>query len=43
MIDKTAYIHPSSIVEDGAIIGANVHIGPFVILARMLKLVKALN
>ncbi|HBO23281.1 acyl-ACP--UDP-N-acetylglucosamine O-acyltransferase [Providencia sp.] len=29
MIDKTAYIHPSSVVEDGAIIGANVHIGPF--------------
>lgn len=29
MIDKTACIHPSSIVEDGAIIGANVRIGPF--------------
>lgn len=29
MIDNTAYIHPSSIVEDGAIIGANVRIGPF--------------
>lgn len=29
MIDKTAYIHPSSIVEDGASIGANVRIGPF--------------
>ncbi|MDD9338393.1 MAG: acyl-ACP--UDP-N-acetylglucosamine O-acyltransferase [Providencia heimbachae] len=29
MIDKTAYIHPSSVVEDGAIIGANVRIGPF--------------
>lgn len=29
MIDKTAYIHPSSVIEDGAIIGANVHIGPF--------------
>ncbi|EKT58248.1 acyl-ACP--UDP-N-acetylglucosamine O-acyltransferase [Providencia burhodogranariea] len=29
MIDKTACIHPSSIVEDGASIGANVRIGPF--------------
>lgn len=29
MIDNTAYIHPSSIVEDGAIIGANIRIGPF--------------
>jgi len=29
MIDNTAYIHPSSIVEEGAIIGANVRIGPF--------------
>ncbi|HEM7510065.1 TPA: acyl-ACP--UDP-N-acetylglucosamine O-acyltransferase [Providencia rettgeri] len=29
MIDKTAYVHPSSIVEDGASIGANVRIGPF--------------
>ncbi len=29
MIDKTAYVHPSSIVEDGASIGANVRIGTF--------------
>ena len=29
MIDATAVIHPSSIVEEGAIIGARVHIGPF--------------
>ena len=29
MIDKTARIHPSSIIEDGAVIGANVTIGPF--------------
>ncbi|MCW2474891.1 MULTISPECIES: acyl-ACP--UDP-N-acetylglucosamine O-acyltransferase [unclassified Symbiopectobacterium] len=29
MIDQTAFIHPSAIVEDGAIIGARVHIGPF--------------
>lgn len=43
MIDNTAYIHPSSIVEDGVIIGANVRIGPFVILARMSKLAKVLS
>ena len=29
MIDSTAVIHPSSIVEEGAIIGAGVQIGPF--------------
>ncbi|AWH89502.1 acyl-ACP--UDP-N-acetylglucosamine O-acyltransferase [Limnobaculum parvum] len=29
MIDNTAFIHPTSIVEEGAVIGANVHIGPF--------------
>lgn len=28
-IDKTAVIHSSSVVEDGAVIGANVKIGPF--------------
>ena len=28
-IDKSAIIHPSSIIEEGAIIGANVKIGPF--------------
>lgn len=28
-IDKSAIIHPSSIIEDGAIIGSNVKIGPF--------------
>lgn len=28
-IDKTATIHPSSVIEEGAIIGPNVKIGPF--------------
>ncbi|EFH9482205.1 acyl-[acyl-carrier-protein]--UDP-N-acetylglucosamine O-acyltransferase, partial [Escherichia coli] len=32
MIDKSAFIHPTAIVETGAIIGANVHIGPFCIV-----------
>ncbi|MBY7667511.1 acyl-ACP--UDP-N-acetylglucosamine O-acyltransferase [Vibrio anguillarum] len=29
MIHETAQIHPSAVVEDGAIIGANVTVGPF--------------
>ncbi len=29
MIHETAQIHPTSVVEEGAIIGANVQIGPF--------------
>ncbi|MXP67227.1 acyl-ACP--UDP-N-acetylglucosamine O-acyltransferase [Pantoea sp. Aalb] len=29
MIDSTASIHPSSLIEEGAVIGANVYIGPF--------------
>lgn len=29
MIHETAQIHPTSVVEEGAIIGANVKIGPF--------------
>ncbi|ROS18752.1 acyl-ACP--UDP-N-acetylglucosamine O-acyltransferase [Raoultella terrigena] len=32
MIDKTAFIHPSAIVEEGAVIGANANIGPFCIV-----------
>lgn len=40
MIDKSAVIHPSSIIEEGAVIGANVRIGPFALLVAMLRLVK---
>ncbi|MDB5834406.1 MAG: lpxA [Caballeronia sp.] len=29
MIDKTAVIHPSAIIEEGAVIGARVRIGPY--------------
>lgn len=29
MIDKKAIVHPSSIIEDGAVINSNVRIGPF--------------
>ena len=32
MIDKSAFVHPTAIVEDGAVIGANAHIGPFCIV-----------
>jgi len=38
VIDKTAFIHPSSIVEDGAIIGAGVHIGPFCIVGSEVEI-----
>ncbi|CQJ61000.1 acyl-ACP--UDP-N-acetylglucosamine O-acyltransferase [Yersinia rohdei] len=38
MIDKTAVIHPSSIVEEGAIIGAGVRIGPFCFVGSQVEI-----
>ncbi|PKH22808.1 acyl-[acyl-carrier-protein]--UDP-N-acetylglucosamine O-acyltransferase [Enterobacterales bacterium CwR94] len=38
MIDQTAVIHPSAIVEDGAIIGAGVHIGPFCLVGANVEI-----
>ena len=38
MIDKSAFIHPTAIVETGAIIGANVHIGPFCIVGPHVEI-----
>lgn len=38
MIDQTAFIHPSSIVEDGAIIGAGVRIGPFCYVGAQVEI-----
>ncbi len=38
MIDKTAFIHPTAIVEEGAVIGANVHIGPFCIVGANVEI-----
>ncbi|EBW8988505.1 acyl-ACP--UDP-N-acetylglucosamine O-acyltransferase [Enterobacter cloacae] len=38
MIDKSAFIHPTAIVENGAIIGANVHIGPFCIVGPHVEI-----
>lgn len=38
MIDKTAFIHPSSIVEAGAVIGAGVHIGPFCYVGSQVEI-----
>lgn len=38
MIDKTAVIHPSTIVENGAIIGAHVQIGPFCIIGANVEI-----
>ena len=34
MIDPSAKIHPTSIIEEGAVIGANVVIGPFCIIEK---------
>lgn len=38
MIDKTAQIHPSALIEEGAIIGANVKIGPFCYVASQVEI-----
>ena len=38
MIDKSAFIHPTAIVEDGAVIGAGAHIGPFCIVGRDVEI-----
>ncbi|PHM36901.1 acyl---UDP-N-acetylglucosamine O-acyltransferase [Xenorhabdus mauleonii] len=38
MIDQSAIIHPSSIVEEGAIIGANVRIGPFCFIGSQVEI-----
>lgn len=37
-IDKTAMIHPSSVIEDGAIIHANVKIGPFCYIGAQVEI-----
>jgi UDP-N-acetylglucosamine acyltransferase len=37
-VDKTAEIHPSSIIEDGAIIGPNCKIGPFCLVGPNVSL-----
>ncbi|CAO95948.1 acyl-ACP--UDP-N-acetylglucosamine O-acyltransferase [Erwinia tasmaniensis] len=38
MIDSTAVIHPTSIVEDGAVIGAGVQIGPFCVIGANVSI-----
>lgn len=38
MIDKTAIVHSSSIIETKAIIGANVYIGPFCIIGKNVEI-----
>lgn len=38
MIDKSAFIHPTAIVEEGVIIGANVHIGPFCLVVPNVEI-----
>ncbi len=43
MIHESAKIHPSAVIEDGVIIGANVTVGHLPILQQGLRLVKALR
>ncbi|UJF18891.1 acyl-ACP--UDP-N-acetylglucosamine O-acyltransferase [Vibrio sp. SS-MA-C1-2] len=38
MIDSTAQIHPSAIVEDGATLGANVKVGPFTYITKDVEI-----
>ena len=38
VIDKSAFIHPTAIVEEGASIGANAHIGPFCIVGPHVEI-----
>ncbi|AEW44388.1 UDP-N-acetylglucosamine acyltransferase [Serratia symbiotica str. 'Cinara cedri'] len=38
MIDETAFIHPSSIVEEGAVIGARAYIGAFCYIGSQVEI-----
>ncbi|MBJ3813366.1 acyl-ACP--UDP-N-acetylglucosamine O-acyltransferase [Shimwellia pseudoproteus] len=38
MIDSSAFVHPTAIVEPGAVIGANVHIGPFCVVGAHVEI-----
>ena len=38
MIDSSAFVHPTAIVEDGAVIGANAHIGPFCVVGSTVEI-----
>ncbi|CAK9884022.1 MAG: Acyl-[acyl-carrier-protein]--UDP-N-acetylglucosamine O-acyltransferase [Candidatus Erwinia impunctatus] len=38
MIDETAVIHPSAIVEKGAVLGARAHIGPFCLVGANVEI-----
>ena len=38
MIDKSAFVHPTAIVEEGASIGANAHIAPFCIVGPHVEI-----
>ncbi len=43
MIAKSARIHPLSVIEDGAVIGENVTVGPFCHVGRRLRLATVSN
>ncbi|XOD70049.1 MAG: acyl-ACP--UDP-N-acetylglucosamine O-acyltransferase [Sodalis sp. (in: enterobacteria)] len=38
MIDQSAFIHPSAIVEEGAIIHVGVHVGPFCVIGSQVEI-----
>ncbi len=38
MIDQSAFIHPSAIVEEGAILHAGVHVGPFCFIGPQVEI-----
>lgn len=38
MIDQSAFIHPSAVVEDGAVLHAGVHVGPFCFIGPQVEI-----
>ncbi len=38
MIDASAQIHPTAVIEDGVVIGANVKVGPFTYIAKDVEI-----
>ncbi len=43
MIDNSVFLHPTSVVENGAIIGADCHIGPFCVIGAEVELGKGVK
>lgn len=43
MIDPTAQVHPAAVVEEGAVIGANVRVGPFSVIGPDVRLAEGVE